>query len=127
MKARLKEVRKSTGLSQRKFADALGVSLSNIESYEMGRRSPSDAFIQLICTRYGVNETWLRSGDGEMHAPVTREQEIAEITASLIRENNEVRLALQKLFTDMSEEQIMFLYDTAKKWIEDVNKKDRPE
>ena len=45
MNNRLKIVRKKTGLNQNDFADALGISVSNISSYESGRRNPSDAFI----------------------------------------------------------------------------------
>ena len=66
MQNRLKLIRKSTGLNQNNFADALGVSVSNISSYESGRRNPSDAFISLVCSKYGINEEWLRDGTGDM-------------------------------------------------------------
>lgn len=66
MNDRLKIVRKKTGLNQNDFADALGISVSNISSYESGRRNPSDAFISLICSKYGINEEWLRYGTGDM-------------------------------------------------------------
>ena len=68
MNNRLKIVRKKTGLNQNDFADALGISVSNISSYESGRRNPSDAFISLICSKYGINEEWLRDGTGNMEA-----------------------------------------------------------
>lgn len=68
MNSRLKIVRKKTGLNQNDFADALGISVSNISSYESGRRNPSDAFISLICSKYGINEEWLRDGTGNMEA-----------------------------------------------------------
>ena len=68
MNNRLKIVRKKTGLNQNDFADALGIYVSNISSYESGRRNPSDAFISLICSKYGINEEWLRDGTGNMEA-----------------------------------------------------------
>ena len=68
MNNRLKIVRKKTGLNQNDFADALGISVSNISSYESGRRNPSDAFISLICSKYGINKEWLRDGTGNMEA-----------------------------------------------------------
>lgn len=85
MNERLKLIRKSHafGKSQSTFADFLGVSMANIASYESGRRTPSDSFVALLCSKCNVNETWLLTGEGEMHGPESREQEIARITASL--------------------------------------------
>lgn len=68
MKDRLKEIRKNhpNGKTQDSFAEFLGISKQNISSYEMGRRTPSDAVIELICHKCNVNEEWLRYGTGEM-------------------------------------------------------------
>lgn len=82
MKDRLKEIRTDKGFRVQQFADTLGVSKSNIESYEYGRRSPSDAFIKLICNRFSVNEEWLRTGEGEKYIPV--EDEAAAYIAELL-------------------------------------------
>lgn len=128
MKERLKQIRNSQKLNQSKFAEALGVSVSNIQSYEIGRRVPSDSFIQLICNKYGVNETWLRTGEGEMLSPKTREQEIAEITASIIKENNPIRIALDKVVHKLTDDQLENVLQIAKDLLEEVEKeKDIPE
>lgn len=78
MKDRLKEIRKSSvyGKSQESFANFLGISQSNLASYETGRRTPTDAVIQLICQKCDVNEEWLRTGNGEMKKPISTEYEI---------------------------------------------------
>ena len=45
---RLKMLRKALNIgSQQKFANDLGISFSNVSSYEMGRRTPSDAVIKI--------------------------------------------------------------------------------
>ena len=68
---RLKMLRKALNIgSQQKFANDLGISFSNVSSYEMGRRTPSDAVIKLICEKYNVREEWLRDGEGEMFRDV---------------------------------------------------------
>ena len=70
MKDRIKQIRKSfsdNGKTQEKFADFLGISKSNLASYETGRRMPTDAVIGLICQKCNINEEWLRNGTGEMH------------------------------------------------------------
>lgn len=68
MKDRLKEIRENNpnGKSQKTFAEFLGISPANLASYETGRRTPTDAVIQLICQKCNVNEEWLQNGTGEM-------------------------------------------------------------
>lgn len=70
MNERIKEIRKKEGLSQQKFADKLGIARGNIAAYEVGKNAPSDAVISLICSKFNVNEEWLRSGNGEMFKEV---------------------------------------------------------
>lgn len=77
MHNRIKEVRKSAGLTQQEFADRLGISRSNIGNYESGSRVPIDAAVQLICDKFHINEAWLRSGVGEMKSDMTLQQELA--------------------------------------------------
>lgn len=77
MKDRLKELRKALNLTQQKFADKLGVKQNTIAQYEMGRNDPSDAVIISICREFGVSESWLRNGEGEMFIPMSLDVEIA--------------------------------------------------
>ncbi len=67
MNDRIKEIRKKENLSQQKFADKLGIARGNIAAYEVGKNAPSDAVIALLCTKFNINETWLRTGVGEMY------------------------------------------------------------
>lgn len=63
---RIKKLRKILDLTQQDFADRLGTTRNNIAGYEIGRRAPSIAVISLICREFNVNETWLRTGKGDM-------------------------------------------------------------
>lgn len=63
---RIKKLRRSLDLTQQEFADKLGTTRNNIAGYEIGRRSPSEAVISLICKTFNVSDTWLRTGAGEM-------------------------------------------------------------
>lgn len=87
MKDRLKEIRKNhpNGKTQDSFAEFLGISKQNVSSYEMGRRSPSEAFIKLICEKCNVNEDWLRSGAGEMFTPVSKSDQIADMMSDVLK------------------------------------------
>ncbi len=70
MKDRIKKIRKSMseyGKTQDDFANFLGIPKPNLSSYETGRRTPSDAVIQLICQKCNIKEDWLRDGTGPMY------------------------------------------------------------
>lgn len=66
MKERLKKLRKALDLTQQEFADRIGISRGNIATYETRDGSPGNSVINLICREFNVNETWLRTGAGEM-------------------------------------------------------------
>lgn len=63
---RIRELRKALDLTQQEFADRLGVKRNTIATYEIGRSTPIDAVVSLICRVFDVNEEWLRTGNGEM-------------------------------------------------------------
>lgn len=84
MKDRIKAVRKAAGLSQTKFGESVGVTLSAEQKWEIGVSVPSDAAIKMIAQVYAVNEVWLRTGVGEMHSPSGREEEMARMIRSLM-------------------------------------------
>ena len=84
MRDRIKELRKSLGLTQAAFAEKIGVKQNTIAQYESGRNNPTDAVLSLICREYGVNEVWLRTGIGPMLVPRTREEEIAGFMGRLL-------------------------------------------
>lgn len=77
MHERLKEIRKALGLTQKEFAARIGIKQNTIAQYEIGRNEPIDAVVSLICREYNVDEVWLRTGEGEMFRPRTREDDIA--------------------------------------------------
>lgn len=87
MKNRLKEIRKGQGLTQQEFSDRLGIQRNAIANCESGRAELSDAVIALICRTYNVNEDWLRTGEGEMFVPRSREEEMAAYFGRLMGGN----------------------------------------
>lgn len=63
---RIKKLRNHLELTQEEFGTRIQSARNTIAGYEIGRREPSNQAIRLICTTYGVNEEWLRTGSGEM-------------------------------------------------------------
>ena len=70
MNKRIKELRKTLGLTQLEFANKIGVKRNTVATYEMGRSVPSDSALSLICKTFDVNEIWLRTGQGDIFNPV---------------------------------------------------------
>lgn len=77
MNDRIKELRKALGLNQTKFGARIGIKQGTVAGYENGTRVPLDTVIVSICREFNVNETWLRTGEGEMFRPVDRREEMA--------------------------------------------------
>ena len=102
MNERIKKLRKSLGLTQQEFSDRIKVKRNTVATYEMGRSMPSDAAISLICREFNVNETWLRTGDGEMFKPVNRDQEIADFMADILKGESDFRTKLISVMTRLS-------------------------
>lgn len=89
MNERLKELRKSLGLTQQEFAERLGIKRNAVANYEVGRNAPADMVISLICREFGVNETWLRTGDGPQFVELTRAEEIQKMVDDIMRDHPE--------------------------------------
>lgn len=64
MKDRIKLMRKKLGITQQEMADRIGIKRNTVANYETGRNEPIDAVVSLICREFGVNEVWLRTGEG---------------------------------------------------------------
>ena len=56
----------ATGLTKTAFSQKIGLTQAYISALSIGRKIPSDRTIADICREFNVNETWLRTGEGEM-------------------------------------------------------------
>lgn len=88
MHSRIKQIRSSQKMTQQDFADKLGVKRGTIANYELGRNEPIDAVISLICDKFHVNESWLRTGHGDMFRPVSRNEEIESFMNTIMHSEN---------------------------------------
>lgn len=66
MNERIKELRKTLGLSGEQFGEPLGLKRAAISNLENGRANLTEQAVLAICYAYNVNENWLRTGDGSM-------------------------------------------------------------
>lgn len=89
LKDRIKKIRKEANLTQEKFAERLGLKRNTIATYETGKSEPMDNIIVSICREFGINENWLRTGEGNMKKPLTRNQEIFNFANDVMELNDE--------------------------------------
>jgi transcriptional regulator with XRE-family HTH domain len=61
--ARMKQIRKDTGLTTRKFEKEI-ISMSSWYSYEHGKCMPGLETAYLICNTLGINLQWFVNGTG---------------------------------------------------------------
>lgn len=88
MNERIKEVRKSLGLTQQEFADRIGVKRNTVATYEGGRNIPIDSVVSLICKEFNVNEEWLRTGEGEMFQDLSQGELAARVVGEALADDN---------------------------------------
>ena len=63
---RLKLIRKESGLNQTEFGARINLSQTTIGLYESNNRAITDRALSQICSTFNINETWLKTGEGEM-------------------------------------------------------------
>lgn len=89
MNKRIKMIRDINNLTQDEFGKKIGSARNTIANYEMGNRTPSNAVINSICREFNVNEIWLKTGEGEMLLPESKEDMLARLTVNLLTESED--------------------------------------
>mgnify|MGYP002522722666 FL=1 len=89
LKDRLRELRKSTGLSQTDFALKLGCGRGSIKNLEEGKTDMTPAFADLICRTYGCDRIWLETGEGEMFREMSVDEQIADFVGGILSDRGD--------------------------------------
>lgn len=85
---RLATVVEESGLSQTAFADEIGVSQGFVSQVRYGRSNLSPRTAKMIETKFGVSAEWLLTGTGTRQIKFSREDEIAEYVAKILKDEN---------------------------------------
>ena len=127
MNYRIKDVRIYFDLTQQEFANRLKTSRTNIAGYETGSRKPSDAAINNICREFNVNETWLRTGEGEMLIQISEEEELMQWAGRVLsKQNSDFQHRFVKMLMGLTDEQWQIFEDKVRELASnpDTSKKD---
>lgn len=127
MNERLKELRKALNLTQQEFANRLKIKRGAVGNYEVGRNKPIDTVLLSICREFNVNETWLRTGEGEMFVPLPEEDEVAAYVSDLLEDNGDNPLydvikGIMRTYQELSPKSQEVLRDASEKLLENLKK-----
>jgi len=121
---RIKKLRKALGLTQQEFSERLNIGRGTLANYEVGRNEPIDAVVALIVREFHVNETWLRTGEGEMFIPRSRHDEITNFMGSILRDEPDFRRRFISVLSRMTMEEWKLLERKALELAEELKKAD---
>lgn len=103
MNTRITELRKHLNLSMDSFGSKLGVTRSAISRIESGRVGVSNQIINSICREFNINETWLRTGEGDMFKDLSKNEQVARAISKALNTDNEFVLNTFLALAEMPE------------------------
>lgn len=121
MNERIKKLRQALGLSQDEFGRRLGVTRGAVTNIELNKVEPKPLFVDLICREFNVSETWLRTGEGEMFQPKSRNEELFEFAAKVAEgDPGSIRSQLLAVMSRLTDEQWEVLAQVARDFAEEA-------
>ena len=101
---RIREVRKTLGLTLEKFGEKIGMKKNSVSQIENGKNSVTEQVVKSICREFNVDYIWLTTGGGEMFVD-TDDDFIERIDRIMVGEDD-ARKNLFKALLEASDEDI---------------------
>ena len=99
---RVKELRKSLGLTQEKFGERVGLKKSAISQIESGVNGVTDQLRLAVFREFNVNEDWLRTGEGSMFMESNEDEEITKLLGDILTDKPDFRRRLISVLSRMT-------------------------
>lgn len=87
MNNRIKELRLSLHMNQEDFGKLLGITKSGVSDIESCRRKVTEQHI-IMLKNHNVNESWLRTGEGDMFIELDKEEELMQWAGKMLAEES---------------------------------------
>lgn len=127
MKDRILSVIADSGLTKSKFADRLKITQAFLSQICSGVRNPSDRTISDICREFRVNETWLRTGEGEMRTNSTQRDQLERFFADVLTSAPDARSDCLTAMAKLPPEFWGMLTDCAREIVSNLDTEKRQE
>lgn len=121
---RIKEIRKSKGYTQQRFADELGLKQNTIATYEMNKTIPSDRTVSDICHKFRIREEWLRTGEGDMEIADTQRDKLNHFFQDVLSTAPDERSAFVAALDDLDPKFWPLVAELARKYADNLKKED---
>lgn len=108
---------KKLEISQEDLGNKIGVSRFSISNYESGKRNLTDRVITDICREFGVNEVWLRTGEGgdeNMFAKVNEDDRFSLNLGKLSFTENQIARNMLNAIAEASPEKLQHIEEFMK-------------
>lgn len=120
MNTRIKMLREALDLSQRAFADRIGISGPSVARIESGENNPSKQTIELICSKFNVNPEWLKDGlDVPMFLELDDDDEL--LVNQIMAGEDEFRKSVFRAFAHMGDDE----WEILRSIVDQMKKTDR--
>ncbi len=106
---RVKQIRKSKGMTLEKFGEKVGVTKQTVSRIENGVNALTEQMLLSICREFDVNEAWLRNGDGEMFKERSLSDEVGYYVEDLLEYDGhgnpfyDMIINMMKTYTELDE------------------------
>lgn len=125
MNERLKELRKQLGLTLEEFGKRVGITRSAVGRIEKGERAVTEQMFISVCREFNVNESWLRTGEGEMFAEMDLEDELMQWAGKVLAtEPDSFKKRFVRMLSKLSEDEWDLLAKMATELVNDTEKGD---
>lgn len=86
----IKKLREELNLTQKQFAETIGISRANLGAIENGKVKLTDRVARDICREFGVNEDWLLNNNGKMFIDLDEDKELQILLGKLLAGENPI-------------------------------------
>ena len=104
---RIREVRKTLGLTLEKFGEKIGMKKNSVSQIENGKNSVTEQVVKSICREFNVDYIWLTTGEGEMF--IDTDDDFIERIDRIMAGEDDARKNLFKFMLELSDEDIAAL------------------
>lgn len=120
---RISAVIDDLGMKKTAFAERLNVSQAFISQLCSGVKQPSDRTISDICREFNVSEAWLRTGEGEMFKPRSRNEELMDFATTVAEgDPSSIQAQLLAVMARLTDEQWEVLAQVAREFVKETKK-----
>ena len=93
---RVKLVRKTNGLTQKEFAEAICISNVSVSQLESNKFKMAKTTKELLCTRFHINPQWLDTGEGDMLSSAETAEELVPELVEILNSNPALLNAMKR-------------------------------